>query len=498
MDFASAARLLTARGWGLVVAGAAALLTAHIMGRRDALILGLFLLALPLLSALALRLVKPVFLVERTFNPPTVETGVPARVVLSLRTPRPVRQSASMREGLPLRFGQSPVFRFPARFPDADGASTYEYQLRSARRGMFPIGPVTAEFSDLFGLARRQHTLGTTDPLVVSPAPQELPATPLGGPRGTEGSVSSPRRGSPSEDDVSTREYRAGDPMRRVHWAATARHGELMVRQEEPVTSPSATLLLDSRQSCFAGGPGAPLWTDPAAGNGLSTSESFEWAVTATVSAAAYLIDSGYSLHLLDAYARPGLGRSPSAPDPLQRDFSGTSGLQDIAEGLAALDLEARPFERQADAGKTAASGPAPAAGSRGIRGTRGIRGAHSAVAGSFTGPAPSPSENRSEFGSGLADTLAQRRRGPLIAVLGRLSAEDAARLAPAADYATRACAILVTDRLHEAGPALAVLNAAGWQAVAATPESDLARSWAAFTSSAQPLVSSPGREDRS
>ncbi|WP_104104424.1 DUF58 domain-containing protein [Arthrobacter sp. 08Y14] len=493
MDFASAARLLTARGWGLVVAGAAALLTAHIMGRRDALILGLFLLTLPLLSALALRLVKPVFLVERTFSPATVETGVPARVMLSLRTPRPVRQSASMREGLPLRFGQSPVFRFPARFPDADGASTYEYQLRSARRGMFPIGPVTAEFTDLFGLSRRLHTLGATDPLVVSPAPQELPAASLGGPRGTEGSVSNPRRGSPSEDDVSTREYRAGDPMRRVHWAATARHGELMVRQEEPVTSPSATLLLDSRQSCFAGGLGTPLWTDPAAGNGLSTSESFEWAVTASVSAAAFLLDNGYSLRLLDAYARPGLGRSPSTPDPLQRDFSGPAGLQDIAEGLAALELEARPFERQADTGKAAVPGSVPAAPFRGIRA---VRGAHSAGTASPKGADPSPADNRRAFGSGLADTLAQRRRGPLVAVLGRLTADDAARLAPAADYATRACAILVTDRLQEAGPALAVLHAAGWQAVAATPESDLARCWAGFASAAQPVTSSPGRED--
>ena len=498
MDFASAARLLTPRGWGLAAAGTAALLTAQVMGRRDVLILGLFLLALPLLSALALRLVKPVFEVERTFSPPTVETGVPARVTLSLRTPHPFQQSASMREGLPLRFGQSPVFRFPAAFPDADGASTYEYQLRSARRGMFSIGPVTAEFSDLFGLARRLHTLGATDPLVVSPAPLELPSTALGGPRGTEGSVSNPRRGSPSEDDVSTREYRAGDPMRRVHWAATARHGELMVRQEEPVTSPSATLLLDARQPCFSGGAGTPLWTDPAAGNGLSTSETFEWAVTASVSAAACLIDNGYSLHLLDAYARPGLARSPSAPDPRQRDFSGTGGLQDIADGLAALDLEARPFERQTDGGKTAVPG------SRAARGTRRLHGAH--PTGTAPAPAPAPESSKPElsktensaFGSGLVDALAQRRRGPLVAVLGRLSADDAARLAPAADYATMARAILVTDRLQEAGPALAVLHSAGWQAVAATPESDLARTWAAFGSAAQPVTSSPGREDRS
>ncbi|MFJ7748607.1 DUF58 domain-containing protein [Arthrobacter sp. NPDC097144] len=477
MDFATTARLLTPRGWGLILAGVAALLTAQIMGRRDILVLAVFLLALPLLSALALRMVKPVIDVERTFNPVTVETGVPVRVTLSLRPPRPVRQSAAMREGLPLRFGESPVFRFPARSPDFDGASTYEYQLRSARRGMFVIGPVTAEFTDLFGLSRRLHTLGSTHPLVVSPAPRELPVSVLGGPRGAEGSVFSPRRGSPSEDDVSTREYRAGDPMRRVHWAATARHGELMVRQEEPVTSPSATLLLDAREPGYASRFGSSAWMGPAGGNGLSTSESFEWAVTAAVSEAAYLVDHGYSLHLVDAYARPGLARSPSAPYPAQRDFSGPAGLQDLADGLAALELEPGSPDRQDDADDAA----------------RARRRARSTTPGAA--PVPDP---RGAFGAALLDSLAQRRRGPLLAVLGRLSPEDAARLAPAADYSTRACAVLVADRLQDAAQALAILRSGGWEAVAATPESDLAQTWAAFGSApVMPVPATRPREDR-
>ena len=487
MELARITRLLTPRGWGLALAGTAALLTAQVMGRRDVLILGLFLLALPLVSALALRMLKPAFRVERIFTPATVETGVPVRVLLSLRTPQPARQNAAMREGLPLRFGESPVFRFPARFPDADGASTYEYQLRSARRGMFAIGPVTAEFQDLFGLSRRLHTLGATNPLVVSPAPQELPRAVLGGPRGTEGSAASPHRGSPSEDDASTRDYRAGDPMRRIHWAATARHGELMVRQEEPVTSPSATLLLDARGSCY----GAPSWLEPG-GNGLCTSESFEWAVTAAVSVAAYLTETGYALHVLDAYARPGLARSPSAPSARQRDFSGPAGLQDIADGLAALELESRHPEREGTAGSRP---PSPGNAARRAGGTPRFDSARDRE----PHPGPAAGEGRGAFGAALLDSLAQRRRGPLLAVLGRLSADDAARLAPAADFATRACAILVTDRLQDADQALGLLRAGGWDAVAATPGSDLARIWAAFSTSAVSAAAAPQLpEDRS
>jgi uncharacterized protein (DUF58 family) len=495
----SATRLLTPRGWGLMLAGLAALLMAQVMGRRDVLVLSVFLLALPLLSALALRLLKPVFDVERTFSSATVETGIPVTVVLSLRTPRPVRESATMREGLPLRFGESPVFRFPARFTAPDGASTYEYQLRSTRRGLFPIGPVTAEFQDLFGLSRRRHTLGAADSLVVSPAPRALPRTLLGGPRGTEGSVASPLRGNPSEDDVTTREYRSGDPMRRVHWAATARHGELMVRQEEPVTSPGATLLIDAREGSYAGGIASPLWMEPAGGNGLSTSESFEWAVTAAVSTAAHLVENGYSLHLLDAFARPGLARSPSAPDPRQRDFTGLAGLQDIADGLAALGLESRSPERPRSPEDGAGTGSGDSGRWRPRRRGPGNAVREDRAPARRTADSNPPSGiGRGAFADALLDSLAQRRRGPLVAVLGRLSAEDAHRLAPAADYASRAFAVLVVDRLPEAAPALAVLRAGGWDVCAATPESDLARVWASFGAPAVlPVPASNAREDR-
>lgn len=440
MDFTTAPRLLTARGWGLALSAVVALLAAQVMGRRDVLVLAVFLLALPLLAALSLRLVRPALDVGRTFSPATAEAGAPVTVTLSLHSSRPFRQSADMREGLPLRFGQSPVFRFPARVPGPDGGSMYEYQLLSTRRGLFPIGPVSAEFQDMFGLARVLRTVGGSDPLVVAPAPLDLPRLELGGPRGKDGALAGPQRGSPSEDDVSTREYRPGDPMRRVHWAATARHGELMVRQEEPVTSPGATLLLDTREGSHADGAGSSVWLDGPGENGLATSESFERAVSAAVSVAAYLVESGYALHLLDAYARPALERSASATDRQQRDFNGVEGLKDVAEGLAALELDAK-----------------------------------SAAAGSGV------PDGGGAFGDELLSSLVQRRRGPLIAVLGRLSVAEARRLAPAANHASRAYAILAVDRPQDAAGALAILRAGGWEAVAAAPKTDLARSWGAL-----------------
>ncbi|WAP51191.1 hypothetical protein OL239_15150 [Arthrobacter sp. ATA002] len=212
-------------------------------------------------------------------------------------------------------------------------------------------------------------------------------------------------------------------------------------------------------------------------------------------------MDNGYSLHLLDAFARPALLHSPSAPDPRQRTFTGPAGLQDIADGLAALGLESRPPERVRTPDSGAAEGP-------GRQGRRGRRPSAGRAANRRDGR-PGPSGDRASgadqpegggraFGDALLDSLAQRRRGPLLAVLGRLSAGEAQRLAPAAEYASRACAVLVVNRLADAAPALAVLRAGGWDAAAATPESDLARIWASFGAPAVlPAAASITREDR-
>jgi len=51
--------------------------------------------------------------------------------------------------------------------------------------------------------------------------------------REVEASHAAPRAGSGTEM-FGIREYRAGDPLRRIHWRSSARHGELIVREFEP------------------------------------------------------------------------------------------------------------------------------------------------------------------------------------------------------------------------------------------------------------------------
>ncbi|MBD7996111.1 DUF58 domain-containing protein [Arthrobacter sp. Sa2CUA1] len=460
-------RMLTGRGFGVAAAGVVALLGAQVLGRRDLLLLAVFLILLPLASVLALRLLRPAFRVQRTFSPPAADAGNAVNISLSLTPLRPFGGTAVMREGLPARFGASPEFAFPAAGAGTGGVSGYEYRLRSSRRGLYQIGPVSAAFHDPFGLAVLRHTLGGTDDLVVKPAPVELPAAVLDGLRGADGTVSTRQHGIPSQDDVTTREYRDGDPMRRVHWSATARHGKLMVRQEETVTTPRATILLDQREASYDQGFLSAFWADSPDASAPASSESFEWAVSAVMSIGAHLMEHGFSVRLVDAMARPGLARSPSAAAPQTDTFTGAEGVLDLGEGLAALGLE--------PAAGAASPRPEPQRFSPSRRDPAGRAVPASA---DWTGVQP-PAGPLAPFGDELAQTLQdQRNRGPLVVIAGQISEEDAHRMAPAADYVPTAMAILVGERPGSVDPARTVLRSAGWTVLAVEPSQPIAAVW--------------------
>ncbi|MCU1517605.1 MAG: hypothetical protein JWQ75_2326 [Pseudarthrobacter sp.] len=458
--------LFSQRGWGLLAAGAVSLLAAQIMGRRDLLSLSVLLIVLPLISLAGIRLVKPKFQVYREFHPSPVETSAATTVRLAVARTGPGSGRAIMEERLPPRFGESPAFHFPARSATG-GTSRYEYHLRSGKRGQYVIGPVTAEFTDPFGLSLHRQAIDDGDTLTVTPAAVELPVTGLAGARGNDGVTATRIRANPSDDDVMTREYRHGDPMRRVHWAATARHGALMVRQEESVTTPEATIILDQRFMAFSGGAGTGYGgTAALGGHEMLSSDTFEWAVSAVISISTHLADRNYALRLLDARGEPAFLRSPSAPEPAAEEFVGAGGLQSIAESLAAIQLSG-PHHGHKETGR-----PAP------------FR---------RDDPRTDPAEPRRDHGGAqesgaapfddeLMDKLsAHRMRGPIIAVLGRISLAEANALAPAAGYGANAFAMLVTEKPSEFMAELEALRRGGWRAVAVSPSVPVPAAWSQF-----------------
>lgn len=431
----SAARILTPRGWGLAGSGLFCLLLAQIMGRKDLLVLGLFLILLPVLAALAIRLLSPDFTVYREFTPAVVEAESSTTVDLAVAGLSKAARRVRMSETLPARFGRSPEFFYPGKV-QSDGksglrSSRYQYHIHSSTRGQFSIGPVNAELSDVFGLSAHRKSLPGSDLLTVTPLALELPVTRLSGTRSSDGAIATGQRANPSNDDVMTREYRHGDPMRRVHWPATARYGQLMVRQEESVTTPQATLLLDLRAAAFGAG-GAALRSPAGEHPELRSSAGFEWSVVAAMSISAHLVERNFELRLLDVFGKPGLSSSRSAPEPMLEEYSGAAGLGSIAESLAAIELQ------------------------------DGLDGA--------------------AFNDQLLDRLStDRQHGPIIALLGQLSSEEAQTLSAAAQGAPAACAIISSHHPERAAQTLAVLRQGGWRAIAVNEGSPLRNAWTYF-----------------
>ena len=119
------------------------------------------------------------------------------------------------------------------------------YSIRCNRRGYFQIGPTVLETGDLMGLYRR-YRVGT-DPQYVTVLPKTVELDdyeiasrrPMGEIRMRDSVMEDPTRLR------GIRRWEPGDPMRRVHWSATARTGILHSKIYEPTSIAGATLVLD-------------------------------------------------------------------------------------------------------------------------------------------------------------------------------------------------------------------------------------------------------------
>jgi uncharacterized protein (DUF58 family) len=279
---------LTVRGRCVVAAGAALLLVGALLGERPLVQLAVFTLALPLVSALTVARQRFRISARRTVTPPRVPRGETAEVVLEIANAdtRPGGLWV-LTEQLPGDLGSSP--RFVVERLAAGARTALRYRVHGHRRGRHVLGPLRLRLVDPFGLVERSAVGADSAPLLVVPRVQPLGA---GGPAGGQGGGGEGSRRTIAvhgEDDVSTREYRHGDDLRKVHWRATARTGELMVRLEERPWRAQATLLIDTRARAHLVAPRLrPTDVEAArpgpAGDDSPPVDSLEWVVEAAAS----------------------------------------------------------------------------------------------------------------------------------------------------------------------------------------------------------------------
>jgi uncharacterized protein (DUF58 family) len=313
--FRSALSSLTPRGRCVALAGLLLLLAGVVLGERSMVQLAVFVLALPVVSALVVARQRFSVSSRRTVTPVRVPRGDDAEVLLELtNTDRRTGGVWLLAETLPYELGSPP--RFVVDGLPAGQVAALRYPLHGSRRGRHVLGPLHLRLVDPFGLVVRDATGTDTVPLVVVPRVRTLGP---GGPSGGSGGTGEGARRSIAvhgEDDVSTREYRYGDDLRKVHWRATARAGELMVRLEERPWRASAGLLLDTRSRAHLLAPRGAHGTvvhgpdgDPA-----PPQDSLEWLVEAAASIGTSFARRGALLHVvteqgdLSPGGRSGLG----------------------------------------------------------------------------------------------------------------------------------------------------------------------------------------------
>ena len=310
---------MTTRGRAFVAAGVTAVLCAMVLGQDDLMRVGALLVALPLVTAYFLGRRRYRLGLVRTVSPAQVVAGQEARVQLDLTNDGKMPTGLLLlEEQLPYVLGTRPRFVVDKMGPR--WRRTVRYVVRSELRGKYPVGPMSVRLSDPFGLVQLDRAFQSTASLVVTPRVVPLPVIPLSGAWTGSGDNRPRAFASGSAEDVTVREYRRGDDLRRVHWRSSARVGELMVRREEQPWQSRATIFLDNRKLAH---------------RGRGAYSSLEHAVSVTASVAVHLVHRGFAVRLVTAAGEEQGGAWH------ERGTSAQTGP--LLESLAVLDLVVRP-----------------------------------------------------------------------------------------------------------------------------------------------------------
>ena len=118
------------------------------------------------------------------------------------------------------------------------------YHIEAVRRGTYEFGPVRVRIRDIVGRQAGADRRELPDRLLVAPRalPVRAPGDPLsltGERRAHQGLVHDPALFG------GVRPFQPGDPLRRIHWRATARIGRPVSRRYEPARNRQVLIALD-------------------------------------------------------------------------------------------------------------------------------------------------------------------------------------------------------------------------------------------------------------
>ncbi len=193
------------------------------------------------------------------------------------------------------------------------GGQRLSYLARTwlVQRGHFDLGPTLVRTGDPFGLFVAERRFPPRQSLIVLPMilPLSLPEVPAGYLSG--GKVVHQKARDATPHAVSVRAYLPGDPLKHIHWPATARHGTLMVKEFEQDPQTQVWFFLDAMAASHFVAE-MPLQTLPVSDWWFGRKprlalprSTFEYAVTAVASLTQHLLRRRMAVGLVTAAPSP-------------------------------------------------------------------------------------------------------------------------------------------------------------------------------------------------
>lgn len=158
---------------------------------------------------------------------------------------RSLRLSRPQQRYNPFRIATLETAPVPPIPPDAEAEA--RVTVTPLRRGLFRFEGLILSRTDPFGLFRAFAAVPAPDTVLILPRRYPLPEIALPGEvRFQEGGVALASNVGQSDEFISLREYRRGDPLRRIHWRSWARTGKPIVREFEDEFFSRHALVLDT------------------------------------------------------------------------------------------------------------------------------------------------------------------------------------------------------------------------------------------------------------
>ena len=303
---------ITRQGWVAVGSGAASIVIARVFGILELFVIGVGFFAAVLVAVAIVIVRRPRLRGGRWIHPMVMVAGDVGRVDIRIEH---LGALPSVSFDLSETVGRPRAVPYTARLPVPSMAgrafTTTGYELTTTSRGIVRLGPLIVEHRDPLGIARTRTLLLDVDEVFVAPRSYLLDMPQLG--QGVLGAhlLAMARRLGPGEFH-GLREYVDGDEPRSIHWKASARSEQLLVKEHTTEGLRRCTVALD------------------ASTNGYSDPEAFERAVTVAAS-------------LVHSADRAGLTTRFVTVDGI--DLRGPDVAQQTLRHLARLELSSAPFE---------------------------------------------------------------------------------------------------------------------------------------------------------